>query len=470
MMQKYFLLFLLSVILYGDDDVSGVVHSYYISRLSDGSIINLPFRVMDVKWQRDTNIMSIYSHMALEYRMPSGPNTFLETIDAKNFSWDLRELYFTWQLPDVEIRLGKQIHAWGSADANSPVDNLNAYDYYYMFSIGAEQKMGSYSLAGDYYLDDWKFGFYVSPFHHISRLPIDDPEFPMELPANPKDKQILPVEDPLEFAGDITKSFDSGDITLSYFNGYDRSFSPLGFNVWDNAANNASEVKIDTIFSYRKTEVLGLGGVAFLGDVTLRADVAYFTTKDRDVNLVEIEYRGNDLTEYFIENVYTDIRENDSEKFNAHASYYQANLQFEYTLPYDIQITGQYMAYDTLQYKDDLGFVDINLPSLEVQYTPAEYFLPGLGAGLSILTKRVLLVDIKKPIYDNTVELNLKTMMDQVHSGALVEFGVGYSISNSINSYFAITKIFGDKGQDDKYEFNHMENFSHARMELKYYF
>ena len=61
-------------------------------------------------------------------------------------------------------------------------------------------------------------------------------------------------------------------------------------------------------------------------------------------------------------------------------------------------------------------------------------------------------------------------MMDQVHSGALVEFGVGYSISNSINSYFAITKIFGDKGQDDKYEFNHMENFSHARMELKYYF
>ena len=82
MIQKYFLLFLLSVILYGDDDVSGVVHSYYISRLSDGSIINLPFRVMDVKWQRDTNIMSIYSHMALEYRMPSGPNTFLETIGS----------------------------------------------------------------------------------------------------------------------------------------------------------------------------------------------------------------------------------------------------------------------------------------------------------------------------------------------------------------------------------------------------
>ena len=467
-MQKYFLLFLLSVILYADDDVSGVVHSYYISRLSDGSIINLPFRVMDIKWQRDTNMMSIYSHMALEYRMPSGPRTLLETIDAKNFRWDLRELYFTWQLPDAEIRLGKQIHTWGSTDANSPLDNLNAYDYYYMFSVGTEQKMGSYSIAGDYYWDDWKLGFYLSPYHHVSRLPINDSEFPIELPANPTEKQILPVEDPLEFGVDFTKSFDKADITLSYFNGYDRTFSPAGFNVWDNAGNTAV-VKVDTIFSYRKTEVVGLGGIAFLGDLTFRADVAYFTTKDRNINFFELSYLGNDMYD-FQEETYSEIREDKSRTINTNAHYYQTTLQFEYTLPYDIQLTGQYIAYDTLQYSDDLGLVDISVDQVKINFLPADYFMPGLGTGLAILSKRVLLVDIMKPFYDDTMEFNVKTMLDQVHSGALIEFGVGYNISNSINSYFAITKIFEDKGQDEKYEFNHMKNFSNARMELKYYF
>ena len=33
----------------------------------------------------------------------------------------------------TEIRIGKQIHSWGSTDGNSPVDNLNANDYYYLF-------------------------------------------------------------------------------------------------------------------------------------------------------------------------------------------------------------------------------------------------------------------------------------------------------------------------------------------------
>ena len=36
-----------------------------------------------------------------------------------------------------------------------------------------------------------------------------------------------------------------------------------------------------------KFSILISGGVLFLGDATFRADAAYFTTKDRDINFLE---------------------------------------------------------------------------------------------------------------------------------------------------------------------------------------
>ena len=127
-MKKYLYLLLLPLTLLGQtiDDISGTVNYYYISRVSDGSIINLPFRIADIKWQREDNAFSIYSHLAMEYRIPEGSN-FLDNSSPQNFIWDLRELYLSWQHNNGEIRIGKQIHSWGSVDGNSPIDNLNAY-------------------------------------------------------------------------------------------------------------------------------------------------------------------------------------------------------------------------------------------------------------------------------------------------------------------------------------------------------
>ena len=113
-------------------DFSGNLNYYYISRMSDGSLINLPYRIANIKLQRRDNALSLYSHLAMEYRLPSG-NHFLESTSPQDFIWDLLEMYLSWQLKNGEIRIGKQINSWGSVDGNSPVDNLNAYDYYYLF-------------------------------------------------------------------------------------------------------------------------------------------------------------------------------------------------------------------------------------------------------------------------------------------------------------------------------------------------
>jgi len=470
-MKKYLFLFLFPLTLLGQkiDDISGTINYYYISRISDGSIINLPYRIADIKWQRQDNALSLYSHLALEYRIPSG-NHFLESTSPQDFIWDLRELYLTWQLKNGEIHIGKQIHSWGSVDGNSPADNLNAHDYYYLFESGADQKIGALSTAADFYLGSWKFGFSISPIHHTNRLPINDPQFPIDLPASPRSTQVIEVNKPIEFGGYLTKSLSKGDVTLTYFDGYDRVFSAAGFNIWDKEDYTASPVIMDTVYSYRKTEVIGMGTVLFFGNLTLRSDFAYFTTNDPKINLLNLDYLGTVLTKKQTIQTYTTIREQDSEGFNVSAEYFQANIQFEYELPWDFQIAGQYIKYDTLKYFDDLGTVNIDLDGLKENFKPADHFFPGLGTNIATLTKSVLLLDVTKTLYDNQIEISLLTMMDQTHSGKLIEMGFGYDISESLKSYLAATKVFGDDSQDDKYTFNHMEDFSHIRLELKYYY
>ena len=450
------------IICQGTVDFSGTVNYYYISRLSDGSLINLPFRIAKFTIQKEQDNFSIYSNLAMEYRIPSDSH-FLDNTSPQDFSWELLELYLTWQLKNTEIRIGKQIHSWGSTDGNSPVDNLNANDYYYLFESGAEQKIGAFSTAVDYFLDSWKFGLSISPIHQTNRLPINDPEFPVDLPVSPRSSQIIEVDNPIEVGGFITKSFNKGDVTLSYFNGHDRIFSLSGANVYtDNNYN-----KLDTVFCYRKTEMIGFGGVFFLGNLTLRGDLAYFNTKDPNDSIDDREYTDLHAIRFGYESEYTTIRE--SHPFLVNAEYYQLNLQFEYDFFWDINIAGQYIKYDTLKYSDNPPPI-IELPNFDSDIKPSDVFAPGMGIPIASLSKNVVLLDLTKTLYDNQVELSLRTMIDQVYSGKLIELGFGYDISEAIKCYLAINKIIGDTSADEMYTFNHMEDFSHIRLELRYFY
>ena len=148
-------------------------------------------------------------------------------------------------------------------------------------------------------------------------------------------------------------------------------------------------------------------------------------------------------------------------------------MQFEYELPWDLQIAGQWFQYDALNLSIKQAPDPGDLPlfdDTEGKFIPEEYFFPGMGAPIASLTKNVLLLDLTKTLYDNRVELSLQTMIDQVHSGKLIEMGLGYDINESLKSYLAINKIIGDDSRGEMYTFNHMEDFSHIRIELKYFY
>jgi len=146
-------------------------------------------------------------------------------------------------------------------------------------------------------------------------------------------------------------------------------------------------------------------------------------------------------------------------------------------LPWEVQFAGQYFQYDTLD------IISTALPNMDAltgltpeekdtlrDLNPADFFFPGMGAPMALLTKRALLLNVIKKMYDNRIELSLRTMMDMDNSGKLIEMGFAYDINESLKSYLAVTKIIGDDTQIDKYTFNNMEDFSHIRCELTYSF
>ena len=132
--------------LLGQINYTGLIKPGNMYSLSDQSEISLPFRLAEAEVGYSIGDYEINTNSALEYRWSNNENEF-----------QLREAYLTWFPSWGEVNVGKQIHAWGAVDGNNPTDNLNPYDYYYMFLPGAERKVGTVSGSVKYYWNDWQY-------------------------------------------------------------------------------------------------------------------------------------------------------------------------------------------------------------------------------------------------------------------------------------------------------------------------
>ena len=163
-------------------------------------------------------------------------------------------------------------------------------------------------------------------------------------------------------------------------------------------------------------------------------------------------------------------------------------------MPFGINLTAQYFTHDTLTYSSDSLPVDqeIDIPNLEIdpeEMEPSNFFTPGMGVPLAILTDRALFLTLNKSIFNEQLKFSLTSMVDastikkkefdpnnlegkHSSSGVLLELKMTYSIDQDLDGTIAITKINGDSGHPEgaSYPFNKMEDFSHLRFELKYFF
>ena len=462
--------------------LSGDANLYFISKLENGSIIKLPYRMFNISWgyQRDNQYdrFQLSSKLALEHQ---------PYLDYDSFKIDLRELYATWLIDFGEIKIGNQIQSWGFVDENSPLDIVCPYDYNFLFEAGTKRKIATNALSMDMYYKNLKFGFTTTPFHskwsnkyfRFNKLPSSEAEFPIELPASPNDYQFMEIDNTNEFGGYLQLSTDVLDVGLFYFSGYDRIFNVSGINIYEDTADQIVDV-IDTVFSYRKTELLGLGGVLLLKDLSLRGDIGYFSTNDLNDN---VSRPHPTITR--VEGSFSDLKPVPylSNPFEEQVDYYQMTLQLEYKFLSDINIMMQYFKHDTLSYNSIVPIDPIDLPLFSADgFDPYNYFYPGMGSPLALMTHNALLIGIEKS-FNERISIQLRNLMDVQYKGYFIELVSDYKFSNKVTGNFAINYISGDeehpnsksnKGDDYEkaldYPLNQMENFSHFRAQLKYSF
>ena len=451
----------------------GYVDFYYISRLSDQSIINLPYRIFSLNVDHQNGDLMLRSTIALEHKLRKD-TYFLSNNSPTDFELDMRELYLQMFTSWGEIRLGKIIHTWGNADENSPVDIASPFDYYYTFDSGIDKKLAIFSSAIDVYMENMKLGLIFSPLHNTHRTPQNDDEFPIKLPVSPSEDQIMKIDGlPYELGAYINKSFSFGDISLNYFTGYDRLFNLSGVNGFGHGPS-LSNPYIDVVYGYRKTNMTGLGGTIFFGDLELRGDVAVFNTEDENNSISR--------TSPYLPEFYDSLHY--SYPLNEKARYFQTTVQLEAELPFDIKFVGQFFNYDTLDYSSDSLPLDedVSIPNLEIsvdELDPKNIFTPGYGSSLAIMTKKALILSLEKKFFDDQLILTASSILDIDNTdydgtspGSILSFEAAYTIIDNLELTVGYTNIKGDKDHPlgENYRLYIMEDFSHIRADLKYSF
>jgi len=451
----------------------GYVDFYYISRLSDQSIINIPYRIFSLNVDHQNGDLMLRSTIALEHKLRKD-TYFLSNNSPTDFELDMRELYLQMFTSWGEIRLGKIIHTWGNADENSPVDIASPFDYYYTFDSGIDKKLAIFSSAIDVYMENMKLGLIFSPLHNTHRTPQNDDEFPIKLPVSPSEDQIMKIDGlPYELGAYINKSFSFGDISLNYFTGYDRLFNLSGVNGFGHGPS-LSNPYIDVVYGYRKTNVTGLGSTLFFGDLEFRGDVAVFNTEDENNSISR--------TSPYLPEFYDSLHY--SYPLNEKARYFQATVQLEAELPFDIKFVGQFFNYDTLDYSSDSLPLDedVSIPNLEIsvdELDPKNIFTPGYGSSLAIMTKKALILSLEKKFFDDQLILTASSIFDidntdydGTYPGSILSFEAAYTIIDNLELTIGYTNINGDKDHPlgENYRLYIMEDFSHIRADLKYSF
>ena len=394
--------------LLGQINYTGSIKPGNMYRLSDQSEISLPFRLAEAEVGYSLGDFEIKTNSAIEYRWSNNENEF-----------QLREAYLMWYPSWGEAKVGKQIHAWGAVDGNNPTDNLNPYDYYYMFLPGAERKVGTISGSVKYYWNDWQMEGVFIPEHEGNRFPFGEEAFPLDIPmVAPK---LMDEEPGSEFGFRFQSTLGSSDFSLSYFDGRDQAFSYVG--VTDSMPS----------FFYRKTSVLGFDLVSFIGGFTNRFEIAHFSTK------IDV----NPDTLYF-----------------DNAAYIQYAEQIEYTTPNDIMLSVQLIGY----IEGDISWQEIE--GNRSAQTSAPELIPGMGTPFASFTDLGLSFSASANYYDDALELMGNTFIDLKDSQSMLGVSAKYSPKDNWKLNMSVSKFTGEEGT----QFHEMEDFSHLKVGLEFHF
>ena len=422
--KKIFLIILNSGLLICQSMVSGEINPYAMTRTSNNSQIDLPFRLLSLKIDRSFSSFDLKTSTGLEYRYKDADPMLV-----------LREAYISYYPSWGEIKAGKQIHSWGAADVINPTDNLNPYDYYYMFKTGTGKKIGSLSVSSTFYSDTYQIELVLMPNFSPNRIPYAEKDFPLAPDQEPIVNQRKRNE--VEYGFRFQTSLFDSDISFSFFDGSDKIPSVFSTTF----SSDFQESNFD--FGYRNTSVYGSDIVSFIGDVTLRIEGALYHTT-------------NELKNTEIQNLRYQLDQK--------VLYSQFVLQIEHTTQSDLMLSAQFIGSEVIRDKRSWNVPKSNQP-FEL---PIPDFSPGMGTPFAMFTDRAVLLNSAGVLLDDQLDLSGSVMTNLSEAGLMISASVGYSPVLNWKIELATTQFKGNKNPANP--FTLMEDFSHLRWGVLYNF
>ena len=414
------LFFFICPFIFGQLSFNGSIKPLVMFNISDKVRMDLPFRFVQLRSGYTMGDFDILVNSALEHRWGENQNPNIQ----------LREAYLTWFPSWGEVKIGKQIHAWGVADGNNPTDNLNPYDYYYMFLQGADRKIGSVSASIISYWNNWQLEGVVIPNHVSNRLPFNEPEFPFQIPIEPTEYQER--QNSLEYGLQLKTILGETDLGISYFEGYDRSFSLLGIDTMN-------IMQVSPKFGYRSTSVIGLNMVTFIKDITIRAESALFST----VNDYEAKWYS-----------FLDTK----------ADYLQYVIQIEYRMENSKTIGAQLIGNNVIEATGNT----LDLSSMNMTPLNNDNFIPGMGTPFAMISNKSLLIIGSNRFFDDDLELSYNLLFNLEEQGQLLGFNLEYLLND--NWFFNVSANYFIGNDDPINSFEQLEDFSNTQLQLSYTF
>ena len=391
-------------------------------------VMDLPHRFVTIEGRRQGSSVGMFFATALEYR-PGRDSLALE----------LREAYAEVYTGLGDWRFGKQIITWGAADGNNPTDNISPYDFYYLFLPGTDRKMGTLAASANLYLGSFNLTAVLVPIFRPNRIPLNEPDFPIfgasgspfgNLPVGE-----IPVERELgnsEVALRIGLPLSRVDLSLSYFSGHDRMFTPIP---WINPISSMM-IPDSITLHYFSTQVFGGDLVTFIGDFAVRTEAAYFMTED------------DEGTSPFIRNPYV-----------------QYVLQLDYSggqATYMAQYLGTYIT----KLDDEQIFNFAAGRFISEEESEQDYIPPKLGMPFAAIAQNAVMITASRDFSDGRYSVRGQTLYDLDHGGYMVGGQVTVGLEEAFDIELGLTMLGGDQ-ESRLYA---MRDFSHLSLALKYSF
>jgi len=212
------------------------------------------------------------------------------------YNLEVRETYvqlYGFLSKNLDIKIGRQRIAWGTADKLNPTDNLNPYDFEDILDFGRHR--GSDAINFEYYFNsEFSLQGVFIPFFEPANMPVGifanalNPtiELPQGMTLMGLTNQINMPKYNLEESPTVgmkLKGFAAGfDFSLSYIWGRDGIPIPT-YNTFT-PVNLTGGVSINSNLEYYRTHIFGADLAGSIGGVGVWAEAAAFLP-EKDVNL-----------------------------------------------------------------------------------------------------------------------------------------------------------------------------------------